>query len=206
MSQKAHQFKKQEYTRNQILQVSEDIISKEGIKGLSIRKITNSLDYSPGIIYHYFKNKNEIVETLVKEGYGKILSAINSTEKNEYEPQEEIKESFTNYIKAALKSPEYYKAVMLSDDPSILNKTRVLEKGISEKSSAFKILCENIERGMRKKHYRDLDIELTAQVIWTSTFGLIIRLITENDISKEQQERLIDNHFNILFNGILEKQ
>lgn len=203
MEKKEHQLRKQEETKKKILDVAESIISQEGFNGLSIRKITNALDYSPGIIYHYFKDKSEIIETLVGEGYDRILAAVNSVKCNEAEPEKEIKEVFVNYIKAALESSEYYKAIMLSNDPSILNRTALLEKGISEKSHTLKMLCENINRGISKNRYTAWDSELTAQIIWTSTFGLIIKLMTEKDISQEQINRLIDHHFNVLLKGVM---
>jgi len=200
---KEHQLRKQEETKKSILEVARNIISAEGIKGLSIRKITNALDYSPGIIYHYFKDKNEIIETLVGEGYGQILASVKSVKRNEDEPENEIREVFTNYIKAALESSEYYKVVMLNSDPSILKKTSLLDKGVSKTSPTLQVLCENIERGISKNRYATWDSELSAQIIWTSTFGLIIKLMTEKNISQEQMNRLIDHHFTILFKGLL---
>jgi AcrR family transcriptional regulator len=187
------------------LDVARNIISREGIKGLSIRKITNAIDYSPGIIYHYFKDKNEIIESIVREGYERILALIRSVKRNEKEPEKEIKEAFTNYIKAALASPEEYKAFMLNGDTSVLNTTGILKKGISKKSRTLQLLCDNIQRGINQGRYAPCDPELTAQIIWTSTFGLIIKLIIEKDISQEQVNRLIDQHFNVLFNGIIRK-
>jgi len=199
------QLRRQEEIRNIILDVARNIISREGIKGLSIRKITNAIDYSPGIIYHYFKDKNEIIESIVREGYERILALIRSVKRNEKEPEKEIKEAFTNYIKAALASPEEYKAFMLNGDTSVLNTTGILKKGISKKSRTLQLLCDNIQRGINQGRYAPCDPELTAQIIWTSTFGLIIKLIIEKDISQEQVNRLIDQHFNVLFNGIIRK-
>ncbi|MDI3540876.1 MAG: hypothetical protein PWP66_414 [Thermosediminibacterales bacterium] len=198
-------MRRQEEIRNIILDVARNIISREGIKGLSIRKITNAIDYSPGIIYHYFKDKNEIIESIVREGYERILALIRSVKRNEKEPEKEIKEAFTNYIKAALASHEEYKAFMLNGDTSVLNTTGILKKGISKKSRTLQLLCDNIQRGINQGRYAPCDPELTAQIIWTSTFGLIIKLIIEKDISQEQVNRLIDQHFNVLFNGIIRK-
>lgn len=203
---KERQLRKQKETRNKILDVARNIISKEGIKGLSIRKITNAMDYSPAIIYHYFKDKNEIVELLISEGYGRILDSIGSVNRSENEPEKEIKEVFTNYIKAALASPEEYKAFMLNDDPSILKKTGLLGNGISKKSQTLQMLCNNIERGINQGRYAPCDPELTAQIIWTSTFGLIIKLMIEKDIPQEQVNRLIDHHFAVLFKGLMSRK
>ncbi|WP_027363585.1 TetR/AcrR family transcriptional regulator [Desulfotruncus alcoholivorax] len=200
---KERQLRKQEEIRNKILEVARDIVSKEGVQGLSIRKITSAIDYSPGIIYHYFKNKDEIVESLTSEGYKQILASVRSYKRNDEAPEEEIKEIFTNYIKAALAVPEEYKAFMLNDDVSVLKKTALLKKGISEKSPTLQVLCANIQRGMGRGRYAPCDPELTAQIIWTATFGLILKLMIEKDISQEQVDRLIEHHFNVIFNGIM---
>jgi len=64
-------------------------------------------------------------------------------------------------------------------------------------------LCENLERGIKQGRYNPCDPELTAQILWTSTFGLIIKIMIEKDVSQEQAERLIERHFSILFFGIL---
>lgn len=203
---KKRQLEKQEEVRTIILEVARTIISKEGIQGLSIRKITNAMDYSPAIIYHYFKDKNEIIETIVNEGFGRILTSIRSVKRNENEPAKEMKEIFLNYIKVALSIPEEYKAVMLNEDPSILQRTGLLEKGISEKSLTMQVLYDNLQRGVKLGCYAPCDPELTAQIIWTATFGLIIKLLIEKDISEEQVERLIDQHFQLVFQGIALKK
>jgi AcrR family transcriptional regulator len=203
---KKRQLFRQEEIRKLILDAAREIIAKEGFQGLSIRKITNRIEYSPAIIYHYFKDKNEIVESLVSEAYGQILATISSVKRNEAEPEKEMKEVFINYIEAALASPEVYKEFMLNNDPSVLKRTGLLRKGISKTSRSLKILCENIQRGAVLGRYAPCDPELTAQIIWTSTFGLIIKIIIEKDIPKEQINRLIDQHFTIIFNGIMLKR
>lgn len=200
---KERQLREQEKVRNAILDAARDIISREGIQGLSIRKVTRAIDYSPAIVYHYFKDKNEIIELLVSDGYKKILASLESIKRNEAQPEKEIKEAFINYIKAALASPEEYRAFMLSDDPSILKKTGLLERGVSKKSRTMQLLCENIQRGINQGRFAPYDPELTAQIIWTSVFGLIIKLMIEKDIPQQQVNRLIDQLFAVLFNGIM---
>jgi AcrR family transcriptional regulator len=203
---KERQLRKQEEIRNSILDAAKEIIERDGIQGLSIRKITNSIEYSPAIIYHYFKDKNEIVETLVEEGYRNILTSIASVKRNDEQPEQEIREVFSNYIKAALDSPEEYKAFMLNSDPSVLKKTALLEKGISESSRSIGLLCDVLRRGIEKGRFAECDLELSAQIIWTSAFGLTIKLILEGNVERVQIDRLIEQHFNILFNGIMRRK
>jgi AcrR family transcriptional regulator len=200
---KERQLRKQEEIRNIILEAARDIITREGIKGLSIRKITNAIEYSPAIIYHYFKDKNEIVETIMEEGYIRILNSLTIVNRNEKEPEIEIKEVFSNYIKAALDNQDEYLAIMLNDDAIIKQKTTILEKGISKSSRTMGILSEAIERGINQGRFAACDVELTAQIMWTSAFGLIIKLMIEKNIPKEQMNDLIGTHFRTLFYGIM---
>lgn len=160
------------------------------------------MDYSPAIIYHYFKDKDEIIQTIVNEGFERILTAIHSVHRNENEPEKELREIFTNYILAALTIPEEYKAIMLDDNPMLLSRTALLEKGISEKSPTFRVLCDNLRRGVELGRYAPCDLELTAQIIWASTFGLIIKILVEKNIPEKQVKRLMEQHFHMLFHGI----
>jgi len=202
---KERQLRRQEEIRNTILDVAREIISREGFQGLSVRKITNAIDYSPAIIYHYFKDKNAIVESLMEEGYRKILTSLNLVKKNEEQPEEEIKEAFINYIKACLEEPEYYRTVMLNGDAEVAKRTVILQRGISERSQTLKLLCDSISRGMGMGRFLPYDPELTAQIMWTSVFGLIMKLIVEKDTPEEQVNRLVNHLLNMLFNGIMKK-
>jgi AcrR family transcriptional regulator len=203
---KERQQRKQEEVRSTILEAARAIITQEGIKGLSIRKITNAIEYSPAIIYHYFKDKNEIVETIMEDGYKRILNSLTIVHRNEEQPEEEIKEVFCNYIKAALDNKDEYMAIMLNDDPILKQKTTILEKGISKRSKTMGILSEVIKRGIDQGRFAVCDVELTAQIMWTSAFGLIIKLIIEKDIPKEEIDDLIENHFKTLFYGIMARK
>jgi AcrR family transcriptional regulator len=203
---KERQLRKQIEIRNAILEAARVIISQDGVKGLSIRKITNAIEYSPAIIYHYFKDKNEIVETLVGEGYSRILNSLSIVSKNEKEPEKEIKEIFTSYIRSTMDNRDEYMAIMLNDDPAVLKNTVILEKGISNRSRTMQVLTEALQRGIEQGRFIDCDVELTAQILWTAAFGLIIKLMMERNISEEHINSLIDHHFKVLFYGIMIKK
>jgi AcrR family transcriptional regulator len=203
---KERQLRKQIEIRNAILEAARVIISQDGVKGLSIRKITNAIEYSPAIIYHYFKDKNEIVETLVGEGYSRILNSLSIVSKNEKEPEKEIKEIFTSYIRSTMDNRDEYMAIMLNDDPAVLKNTVILEKGISNRSRTMQVLTEALQRGIEQGRFINFDVELTAQILWTAAFGLIIKLMMERNISEEHINSLIDHHFKVLFYGIMIKK
>ncbi len=192
---------KKEETRQLILDTARTIVAKEGMDKLSIRKITRILDYSPGIIYHYFKDKDEIMDNILQEGYKKILRSLMAQEMNQHDPEKEIVESFKHYIQTVLKFQDEYKAFILSDRPSILHHTSLLHEGVSEDRKSIQQLCGSIQRGIDAGIFETCDVELTAQTLWVAIFGLILRLIIE-DISDKQKYRLINRQLEVLLHGI----
>lgn len=200
---KKRQEKRNEEVKLFIVKTAEIIISEEGLDNLSIRKIAKKIDYSPSIIYHYFKNKDELLLHIWKKNYMKILHIIKNSESNQKDLEKNIIDTFKSYIYFALDNPDLYKNILLNDNIEVLNQTSLLQKGDGKKRKTLNSLYKKIELGKEKNIFKkDLDSELTSQIIWTSTFGLIIRIIKDKINDKDQIENLINVHFKILFNGI----
>jgi Transcriptional regulator len=56
--------REKEEMQGKILQAARKLMSEEGTSGVSIRKIAGMIEYSPSNIYHYFKNKEELLKRL----------------------------------------------------------------------------------------------------------------------------------------------
>ena len=186
-----------------ILNTAAEIMKKDGIDNISIRKIAHRIEYSPAIIYHYFKDKNEIIGHLMKRGYQKILDGLASAQNTTDDPQEKLRQMTRNYIEVSLQMSDEYKAVQLNSTPGVVAQTASLFKGAAAKKPALKILFQGLKEIYRDRDIDDSVIELTAQIIAASTFGLIIRLIMEQDlISEEQRINLIDHFIKVTVDGM----
>ncbi|MBZ9607687.1 TetR/AcrR family transcriptional regulator [Clostridium estertheticum] len=192
-----------EIIRKKIIDATNDILVEEGYENLSIRKIASRIEYSPGIIYHYFKDKAEIVSFVVAEGYGNILKIISEIPIDTENPDKTIVNGMRSYIELMLENPQQFRVVLMNDIETIQEKVNMLQEGISKERKSIQGLCKLVELAIKKNIFRKMDIELTAQIIWTSTHGLVSRLILEKNITKQQKERLINHHFEILINGLL---
>ena len=192
-----------EAIKKKIIDAANDILYKEGYDNLSIRKIAKNIEYSPGIIYHYFKDKAEIVAEVTEQGYGTILKALGEIPTDIENPEKSIEAGLRAYISLMLDSPEPFRAIVMRDIEAVQDKVNILKRGISKERKSIQNLCDLLKLGIEKNRFQDMEIELTAQILWTSTFGLLSRLVIETDIEAEQKERLIDHHFKILIKGLL---
>lgn len=189
--------------RELILSAAGEIIKKEGIENLSIRKIAASIEYSPGIIYHYFHNKEEIINLLVKDGYDKMLDTLSSEETYIDNPVKRLDHLLRAYINITLQMPEEYKTILLSSSDEVLQHTSTLFQGAASQRKALGMLAQCLKDIYKNKRLDDNIIELTTQVIWTSVFGLIIRIIIEKNICEEQRNNLIEHHIKLVVNGMV---
>jgi len=67
-----------------ILKHTYRLIAKEGLAGMSINKIARQMDVNPGIVMHYFKNKEGLILALVDYMLEKAEAHLDS-EYNKYE-------------------------------------------------------------------------------------------------------------------------
>ena len=204
MSIKDRKERERDERRDLILSAASEIITTEGIDNFSVRKLATKIDYSPSIIYHYFEDKDDIINQLMRRNYQKIISGLSVLEMSAEKPEQQIKDAIRNFINLALNMSDQYLSIMLNTSPQILEHTSVLFKGASQHRKAVSMLCRSLQ-----EIYTTVDddfIELTAQVIWTASFGLIVRLMVEKNIDDEQRTRLIEHHLNIIIDGALKKE
>lgn len=160
MGIKERKEREREEMRDLILHAASEIIKAEGIANLSIRKIATKIDYSPAIIYHYFQDKDDLINDLMKKSYQKIIGSLVSALVSTTDPTQKMRTMARNYIDMALQMPDEYLVIMLSQSPRILEHTSVLMEGASSKRPAIGLLCQCL-----KETYLNIDddlLELTA--------------------------------------------
>jgi len=202
MTKEDKKEREREEMRSLIIETAGRIIAEEGIGKLSIRKIAQRMEYSAGIIYHYFQGKEEIVEQVLQKGYQEMVSGIRAAqgpgENSEQPPGMMLRASLRQFVNGSLAQGSQYRNVMLNDSPAVLSHTAVLFKGAGQQRQAIGMLCRNLSLFQSMKDRDPAYIEKTAQIIWSSAFGLIIRLTVEKDLPKEQKEALISHYLDTM--------
>ena len=186
-----------EQKRNEIIEIAKKMIIEEGLEALSIRKIATVMNQTPGIIYHYFKDKEEIINNIVQLGYQDILSVIKMGQSTS--PTESIYYIFKGYIKAMLDNYYLFEIIMNSSSKEIKDNVNILNIGISKHRKSMQLLCSDIDRGNREGVFKVENIELRAQTLWCATYGLIQRIAIEKPINREE---IIEEHLQMLLSSM----
>jgi AcrR family transcriptional regulator len=186
--------------RSKIFDAASRILIDEGYEKLSIRKIANIIDYSPGAIYHYFSSKAEILLMLYEENEKKIAEKLIEIPIDESNPEDTYVNVIKTFINLTLEVPDHYTAVFLNPIEILQDKVGMLrEESISE--NFVRLYKVGIEAGK----FDPYNFKTKIQLIWIYTNGLISRLVLEDDISIERRNLLIENHCSYIKDMLLLK-
>lgn len=191
--------------KQRILDCAIEILKEEGIQGLSMRKISKRLDYTQGILYHYFKNKDELLAALTFQGYQGILQILQEVANPKLGPSQQLGVTLKAYMEGMLAQPDIFLIMMTSNDPCIYEQVNLLAEGIRERRESIQQLCMCIDMGVRCGEFACEHVERRAQSIWCATFGMIERLHKEQ-IQDPQKTRLIEEHIEMIVQSLEVKE
>ncbi len=76
--------RKKKLTRETLMAVALDIISRQGIYVTTIEDVTEKADIGKGTFYQYFSGKDELLENLLRDGLDKLMARCQlSVQKND---------------------------------------------------------------------------------------------------------------------------
>lgn len=81
-SKPSHESEKGELRRQQVLEAATECFRREGFHGSSIARISQAAGMSPGHIYHYFTNKEAIVEAIAEREENDIADLVHKLEQD----------------------------------------------------------------------------------------------------------------------------
>ncbi len=191
-----------ESIKSKILDATKTIVESEGFDAVSIRKVAKLAGYTEGNIYNYFDDKDSLVIALAQQGFQRIMKATMAEIEEGLSVEEEIIQRFIRYTKAAIEMPEYYKRMMLSDNPKILEITSVLNDKTKEEKKGIGMLENMIKKGVDTGEFIDIDPASIARIIWTANFGLTLRLIVEKKSDEKEIVKLVENQLRWICNGL----
>ena len=98
-----------------ILDTANTLFLKGGLQNISIRKIAEKIEYSPATIYLYFKDKNEIINSLREKSVDDFIKKL-----EEYSFIKDhfgrLKNMSNSWVEFAISNPEKYKLIFLNKE------------------------------------------------------------------------------------------
>jgi AcrR family transcriptional regulator len=163
-----------------------DILSKEGVTGLSLRKVAQRAGVSHAAPYAHFADKQALIAAISTEGYRRLYDAIRSAaERHEGDPKRQLVEGAWAYVKFALDDPDHFKVTM----SGIVEKEQEYPAFVEMSQKSFALVRDIVRACQAGGVLRPGPPDLAAVGVWSLMHGLI-SLLLENLISRKIRERL----------------
>ena len=178
--------------RERILDAATKLFVEEGYERTTMRRIADVIEYTPGAIYSYFKDKDEICYALHHRGFDKLNAMTGLALKHVKDPWDRLYVSGRTYIRFALENPALYDLMFVSRETG-----RTISEGEWEPGAeAYAGLHTTVEAFLA--HYGlDWDIDTVAFGAWAVVHGLVSLVVCDRCamIPAEQHAYLVESGY-----------
>lgn len=199
--------------RQMILMAADRVFARDGETGLSIRRLADEIDYSPGAIYKYFESKQALLDELKEMFFERLLEELPVFGGAAAAYPAFARSSLETYMQLALDAPHHYEAAFSGEAEQVPVMPVLLDASAgSAKERAFfrlhEMIANGIERGVFVPHGTVLQV---AKSIWAGCHGQVVLMIHFPDFggafeagetATRKPEAVIARHADFLIRGI----
>lgn len=156
--------------KKEILKAARELFTERGWESTSIRNIAEKIEYSPATIYLYYKDKNEIIFDLHREGFRLLVGYLGVLQEVS-DPFERLKAMGRAYIRFALDNQDIYKLIFVMEEP-MKHVDRCAVQDWDEGDKAFGLLMQTVTACQNTGYFKGLNALNLSFVIWSTMHGL----------------------------------
>ena len=144
--------------------------AKKGYHACRVSDIAEEAGVAYGLVYHYFGSKEAVLETVFRETWQLMLTAIQAVEELGEPAPEQIRKVAAMVLRTWRDDPDLVRVLVRE-----VTRSPQLQNEIGEIVLAFKALERIVERGKAEGSFRaDLDARLAA----TMVYGTLEEILT----------------------------
>ena len=165
--------------KNALIKAGVEILAKEGIEGLSLRKVAQRAGVSHSAPYSHFPDKQSLIAAISTEGFNQLYAELDAVilayPKN---PKKQLQQGALTYVQFALNNTDIFK-IMFS---GVLEKEKEYPAFVDISQKTFRRVVEVVKACQKAGVLQSGSSELMAIAVWGQVHG-IISLALEGQIS-----------------------
>jgi AcrR family transcriptional regulator len=180
--------RERERIRKSIVKAAKELFYEEGFHHVSMRKIAQKIEYSPTTIYHYFKNKEEVLTQIVKEYFDDFLLEAETVLLNKAgSPFTTLHDYLMLYSLKSLQNAREYRFLT-----SIFSGHENMKLGSTNANIGYLHIKELLQLCLENKQIRNIDLDLATQSLWMVLYGITVLLASRPNFNWVEKETLIE--------------
>lgn len=185
--------------RTQLMRAAYKVVSRKGYYNFTIKDIGREAGLSTGLIHYYFKDKQDLLLTLLKEINKNLKTYLNRDLGRSTNPEEKLGIFIDQAFDLVEKEKDYF--YVLIDFWTQINHNERMRKANIKLFQSYREECLTIlKEGVEKGNFRNLDINYMSTVIISLIQGTIIQYVIDNNAFpyKDYTEKIKNQIFQMI--------
>jgi len=157
--------------RREILDAARNLFVNEGYEKFSMRKLAESIGYSPTTIHLYFKHKDDLLLAICEEIAERFFADLTNIRTAHNDPLESLRQALLYLVEFGFNNPDKYKVFFITSPLVYGTLDEFMEKETMARSS-YLVLREIVRNCIVTGKLQEIDTDVLAQVLTVATCGL----------------------------------
>jgi AcrR family transcriptional regulator len=179
--------------RQQLLGAAVRVFARKGFHASRVGDIAEEAGVAHGLLYHYFKSKDQVLEAVFHENWSILVARIESVEETDEPAADQIRHIAAIVLRTWLHLPDVVRVVIQE-----FGRSPELGERIGELTLPIVALQRVIARGIERGEFRkDIDPAFAATVVYGSidellTAWVLGRLPSDEDAVARAEQTLVE--------------
>lgn len=171
--------------KNALIKAGADILAKDGVSGLSLRKVAQKAGVSHTAPYAHFADKQALIAAISTDGYRRLYEALSAAaQQHAGDPARQLIEGAWAYAQYALSDTDHFKITL----SGAIEKEKDYPAFVEISQQSFALVVQIVEACQQAKVLKRGPSDLIAIGVWSMIHGFV-SLVLEDQISHTVLDR-----------------
>ena len=178
--------------RRQLLDAAVRVFARKGFHASRVGDIAAEAGVAHGLLYHYFRSKDQVLEAVFHENWSVLIARIASVEESDEPAADQLRHIAAIVLRTWLHLPDVVRVVVQE-----FGRSPELAERIGELAQPIEAIQRVIARGVERGEFRkDVDPRFAATVVYGSIDELLTAWVLgrlpsgEDDVATAEQTLL----------------
>jgi TetR/AcrR family transcriptional regulator, fatty acid metabolism regulator protein len=170
-----------EEKRRQLLDAAVRVFARKGFHASRVGDIAEEAGVAHGLLYHYFKSKDQVLEAVFHDNWSVLLARIRSVEESDEPAADQLRHIAAVVLRTWLHLPDVVRVVIRE-----FGRSPELAERIGELAQPIDSIARVIERGIERGEFKKVDPRVAATVVYGSIDELLTAWVLDRLPSGEE--------------------
>lgn len=192
-----HNERMRDERRQAILSCAVRLFATRGLAATKVADIATAVGMSQGLLYHYFRSKEEIFVEIIRQAFDRMNAAARDLERLPLTPREKVARAVTTLMRTLEEHENFSWISVLISTASISDAVPAEARAIisRERDVPYRVVARLARAGQKDGSFDDGRPDDLALVFWTTVKGLALHRLALGSAYKSPDPRILTRIF-----------